>query len=276
MLPASRAHAQSREIHEVLRALFFALLAPLEDALPPDGRVILVPHGFLHGLPFQAFFDGARYALDRWELLFSPSAAIWHAGTQDTDTGHGGLPPLLMALPAPGIERVAGEVEQLAQLFGDARVYCGAEATVDRFRTEAQRPSRFLHLATHARFRSDNPLFSGFQLADGWVLARDLYEMSLHCELATLSACHTGVAAVEPGDELFGLVRGFLAAGARSVTGSRWAADDAATTTLMTEFYRGIVGGRSKADALRVAQRRTREEYPHPYYWAAFALFGRR
>ena len=76
--------------------------------------------------------------------------------------------------------------------------------------------------------------------------------------------------------ELFGLLRGFLAAGVRSVAASLWPADDAATAALMVRFYSLLAGGRTKAAALRTAQREVRDRYPHPYHWAAFALVGER
>ena len=69
---------------------------------------------------------------------------------------------------------------------------------------------------------------------------------------------------------------GFLGAGARSVAASLWSADDAATALLMESFYTRIAQGESTASALRGAQQRTREVYPHPYYWAAFGLVGQR
>jgi CHAT domain-containing protein len=122
----------------------------------------------------------------------------------------------------------------------------------------------------------DNPLFSGLQMADGWLFAHDLYESALSCDLATLSACQTGMVSVEAGDELFGLVRGFLAAGARSVTASLWPAHDHATALLMQQFYTHWQQGASKAAALRVAQQQMRCRYPHPYHWAAFVLVGER
>ncbi len=281
---AEQSHAAMRG---VLQRLYALLLKPLEADLRTE-QVTLVPHGVLHGLPFQAFFDGERYALDRYELAYAPSAAIWHAGVRRRDNaasqaegvagteGDGNRGPLLLiGLAGPGIEQVAAEVEQLARLIPEAELFCGNQATVERFRAHAGRCRR-IHLATHALFRADNPLFSGLRFADGWLLARDLYEMTLDCELATLSACRTGAAFVEPGDELFGLVRGFLASGVRSLAVSLWPADDAATAAMMGRFYTRLSQGVSRAAALRAAQRELRETYPHPYHWATFALVGER
>jgi CHAT domain-containing protein len=274
-------HAQElhQGIQNVLGRLYDLLLAPLASALKTE-KVVLVPHGVLHGLPFHAFYAGAQYALERWEFVYAPSAAVWHAGVRRREaSGDAQLSPpacaLLMGVPGPGIERIAVEVEQLATTLPTARVFCAEEATLDAFHAHAG-DCRLIHLATHALYRADNPLFSGLLFADGCLLARDLYATALDCDLATLSACRTGVTTVEPGDELFGLLRGFLAAGARAVAASLWPADDAATTSLMTRFYALLRRGESRAAALRAAQRQTQQEFPHPYHWAAFALVGER
>ena len=107
-------------------------------------------------------------------------------------------------------------------------------------------------------------------------MAHDLYPLRLNCELAMLSACRTGVSCVEPGDELFGLVRGFLTAGVRTLGASLWSADDNTTAQTMSRFYQEMLAGKSGVEALRTTQRAIRESSPHPYYWANFILIGSR
>jgi CHAT domain-containing protein len=263
---------------EVLNCLYQHLWKPLEAHVRTE-RVTVIPHGMLHGLPFHAFCDSGTALLDRHEFAYSPSAALWNAGRRSEAAARRerkpGCPLLVMGVPVAGIEEVVEEVEDIASVEPDARVFCGAEATLERFAAHAGE-CRAVHLATHALFRADNPLFSGLRFHDGWLLARDLYSLRLDCDLATLSACHTGVTQVAPGDELFGLVRGFLVAGARSIAASLWAADDKATSALMRRFYRHLAAGESRAASLRHAQKDVRETHPHAYHWAAFALIGER
>ncbi len=264
----------------VLARLYDLLLRPVADLLASECLVV-VPHAALHGLPFHAFFDGEHHALDQWEISYAPSAALWHRGAQNQDSDnakgvcYNELEALLVSVPSPGIEQVTQEVTRLAQLLPHACVLHGGAATLEAVQARAPH-CRLLHLATHALYRADNPLFSGLQLADGWLLARDLYATRLNCDLATLSACQTGVTQVASGDELFGLVRGFLAAGVRTVAASLWPADDQATAALMQEFYDRLLQGQSKAAALRGAQQAIQTQFPHPYHWAAFALIGER
>ena len=76
------------------------------------------------------------------------------------------------------------------------------------------------------------------------------------------------------GDEMVGLVRAFLVAGASRVMASLWPVDDAVTADFMDHFYRALRGGQTSAAALRQAQRAIRAMHPHPLYWAAFTLYG--
>ena len=80
---------------------------------------------------------------------------------------------------------------------------------------------------------------------------------------------------VTPGDELLGLVRGLLQAGAQSLVLSLWDVHDNATKDFMVEFYTELGKGHRKADAMRTASIRLRESRPHPYYWAPFLLIGK-
>ncbi|MBN2567833.1 MAG: CHAT domain-containing protein, partial [Deltaproteobacteria bacterium] len=122
------------------------------------------------------------------------------------------------------------------------------------------------------------PLDSALLLAadsnnDGLLRAADLYNLSLNADLVTLSACETALGRVSTGDDVVGFTRGFLYAGARSLISSLWQVDDRATRDLMVHFYINL-SKMSKDEALRQAQLETKEQYPHPYYWAAFLLTG--
>lgn len=140
---------------------------------------------------------------------------------------------------------------------------------------------RVLHLATHGDFRPDNPLFSGLALADGWLTTLDIFSLRLNASLVTLSACQTGRNVVAGGDELLGLMRALLYAGASSVVLSYWAVEDQSTARLMADFYSHLAGGSAKGAALRAAQQRfaadpdeALAQYRHPYYWAPFFMVG--
>ena len=131
-----------------------------------------------------------------------------------------------------------------------------------------------LHLACHAQFRSDNPRFSALHLHDAALTVDQAEALALKACTVVLSACETGLAEQDTGDEMVGLVRGFLVAGASRVLASLWPVEDQLTAGFMARFYGALRAGERPAKALRRAQLATRAERPHPYMWAAFALYG--
>jgi CHAT domain-containing protein len=171
-----------------------------------------------------------------------------------------------------------GEARTVASLFPDSRLLVRKDASETNFR-KAGSAFRRIHFATHGMFRADAPLSSGLFLAkdtdnDGVLTVGELYSTHLNADLVTLSACETGLGKIANGDDIVGLTRGFLYAGARSIVASLWSVDDRATAQLMESFYRNLAH-MSKLEALRQAQINTRRAFPHPFFWAAFQLTGR-
>ena len=99
--------------------------------------------------------------------------------------------------------------------------------------------------------------------------------MKLDAELVTIAACETAISQRSLGDELIGLTRSFLYAGASSVVASLWPVDSLSTQELMKEFYKNLKDGVGKAKALQKAQKEIIQKYPHPNYWAPFILVGK-
>ena len=137
------------------------------------------------------------------------------------------------------------------------------------------RHSTFVHVATHATFRQDNPMFSSFKLADGYVTALDLFSMNCQTNLVVMSGCKSGLGQVGGSDDLLGLMRGFFYAGARSLLLSLWNVNDESTVRLMKAFYAEWITGAPKAKALQKAMQTVRDAYPNPFYWAPFLLVGK-
>jgi len=118
-------------------------------------------------------------------------------------------------------------------------------------------------------------MFSSIRLGDAHLSLYDIYHLHLPAELIVLSGCATGLNAVTPGDELIGLVRGLLQAGAQSLVLSLWDVHDESTKDFMIAFYARLQQGQSKPVAMQAAMMELRESHPHPYYWAPFSLIGK-
>ncbi|WP_208343971.1 CHAT domain-containing protein, partial [Aetokthonos hydrillicola] len=110
---------------------------------------------------------------------------------------------------------------------------------------------------------------------DGILTAEDVSGLDLlNTELVVLSACETGLGAVQAGEGVFGLRRAFVLAGAKTLVMSLWKVPDQQTQELMTDFYRRLLQGEPRAEALRMAQLSMKSRYPHSYYWGAFICQG--
>jgi CHAT domain-containing protein len=234
-------------------------------------HLIIVPHEFLHFIPFQALLDGDEYLIDAFTLSYAPSATVFAKCQSRTfDSQHG---TLVMGVADAGAPLIRQEVETIAQAMPDSTLLLGDDATAEKLRTIGA-GSRVIHIATHGFFRQDNPLFSGIKLGDSVLSLYDLYQCRLPAELITLSGCATGLNVVSGGDELLGLIRGLFAAGAGTLLLSLWDVDDESTAEFMGAFYRSRLEGKSNAAALQGISA-LRKKRPHPYYWAAFGLSGR-
>ncbi|MGA9771335.1 MAG: CHAT domain-containing tetratricopeptide repeat protein [Blastocatellia bacterium] len=267
-----------RGTNEALNQLYKSIFAPLEAMLTTD-RLIIIPHGALHYVPFHALTDGSDYLIERFEISYAPSASVFklcrarHNSARASDFKFRISEMVALGIAEIGTPGIHEEMAALAALFPDAVMLTGDEATRDNL-LQAAPGGRFLHLASHGYFRRDNPMFSFLKLADSNLHFYNLLDLKLNAEMVTLSACHTGVNKVFPGDELHGLVRGFLYAGAPSVVASLWAVSDRSTAEFMREMYSHIRAGATKRTALRRAQLSIKDAYGHPYYWAPFVLMG--
>ncbi|HMV47748.1 MAG TPA: CHAT domain-containing protein [Blastocatellia bacterium] len=258
------------DVNDCLSQLRQALYDPVAN-LAKDRRLIFIPFGLLHNVPFQALFDGEKYLIEGHEITQAPSARVLK---------------LCAAAPVQSYERVSifgaadeiapqitEEIQAIRALFPTAECFAGAMATADSLRRKAP-ASDILHLAGHAVFRQDAPMFSAFKLADTWLNFYDICALRLPASLVTLSGCSTGASRIYAGDELMGLARGFLSAGAASLVVSLWAVNDPATARLMAAFYNHLRRGLTCRAALRAAALEVKSLHEHPYYWASFFIIS--
>jgi tetratricopeptide (TPR) repeat protein len=261
---------------QVLARLYTELIAPVADWIQASQRLIVIPHGVLHRIPFAALYDGTEYLIQQREVVVGPSASALTFCRRPIDTP--GLKPNRLVVANSDNGQLPGaitEAARVAQLLG-ARCLLEADATRAQV-IEQARQADVIHLAMHGFARLDAPLFSYLSLADGQLTALDCFELELDCSLVTLSACESGLAHIAPGDEQMGLPRALLYAGARSVLQTLWRVDDETTAELMERFYSGLAAGLGRARALRSAQLDALSHArgrSHPFFWAPWVLVG--
>jgi len=260
----------------LLQQLYTHLLAPCAAHLAGYTRLQIVPHGPLHYLPFHALHDGQHYVLERYAVSYLPGADLLR---YNRDSASASVPAIhAVALGHSFDDRLPHtlqEAQQVATLTG-GQALLDSRATISQLRAVAE-DCRIVHFATHGDFRNDNPLFSGLALDDGWLTTLDIFNLRLQASLVTLSACQTGRHVIGGGDELLGLMRAFLYAGAQSLVATLWSVEDQSTATLMGLFYTQLMAGATKGDALRHAQLAflaAGSRQAHPFFWAPFFLVG--
>jgi CHAT domain-containing protein len=255
---------------ERLRELYMELIAPVRESLKGK-HLVVVPHESLHTVPFHALFDGSRYLIDSFTISYAPSASIYVQcrRKQNKQTGIS----LILGVATEQTPHVDEEIQSVATLLPRPKVFSGVDASEAVLRENGPN-SRFIHIATHGFFRQDQPMFSGIRLGDTFLTLYDLYSLKLPDSHVTLSGCSTGLTAVVSGDEIMGLSRGLLFAGARDLLLTLWDVNDSSTAEFMKSFYASALEHQDPALALQNAIQQLRKQYPHPYYWAPFVLVG--
>ncbi len=258
-----------------------ALLGPLD--LQPGLRLVIVPHGPLHYLPFQALRLDGHYVIETHPVSVAPSMNIavqlaLRSPMIEAQLTAFGNPRIDDKYDLPG---AAAEVKELAHIFPRSTVYMGTAATKTQFREAASR-SPLLHVAAHAEADQIDPLYSRILLANeggkqNFLEAQEILGMPLRgTALVTLSACESGLGRIAQGDEVLGFTRSFLSAGTSSLISSLWPVSDDATAILMSTLYAELAKGRDIQEAMQAGQLAVLKEprMSHPFFWAPFNLIG--
>ena len=261
------------------QSLYKKLVAPILARLDRP-RLTFVAHGVLHYVPLAALHSGDEYLIDKFTVRLLPSASVMkYLRAGDTAYPAGAL---ILGNPDLGDPRLDLEFAQqeavaIAKMVPQSRALLRKDASETALRKYGQ-GFRYLHFATHGEFKADDPLASALYLAkdeqgDGLLTVGKLYSMRFDTDLVTLSACETGLGKIANGDDVVGLTRGFLYAGAATIVASLWKVDDQATSDLMRAFYTNL-SQTGKLDALRQAQLELKGKHPQPFFWAPFQLLG--
>jgi tetratricopeptide (TPR) repeat protein len=294
------------------RSLGAGLLHPLLPLLTPRvKRLVIVPDGALHRLPFDALrlMDG-RYLFERYSVGVAPSASAVVAlrarrsrgerggaaalrllaigdpaiATTIRDTSRDGeadddLSAIVTMNGAPKLIGAAREARLVARYAPTADVRLGGDATAAFLRRTDLRRYRVLHFATHALVDEQSLARTALALTpgegeNGLVGAGDLAALSLDADLVVLSACRSAGGVLVGGEGVQGLTSPLLQAGARAVVATNWRINDQRVVPFVERFYDGLARGLPVTDALRTAKLSALKAGEPPRIWAAFLAIG--
>lgn len=265
-----------------------------------NSRLLILPDGDLEYFPFAALKHDNRYLLQDVEISYLPSftAGLILQDTEDflqvsrakdslgkririfgnpvfkgkyTTTLKGQQTDIKL-MPLLGTKIETDAIGALFQLMPFQQ-----ESVLSSNLLDFTKKNDIIHLATHGYANTENALESFLALTDGPLYARTLYETAgiLRSRLIVLSACQTGIGASRE-DSPISLTNAFLIGGGNTVVSTLWSIDDAASASLMVQFYKNLKAGMSVSVSLRQAQLSilSTTKWSAPYYWAAFKTAG--
>jgi CHAT domain-containing protein len=293
-----------------LSELYEMLIQPIEAEISVKKNLVIVPHGMLHYLPFQALLSReGKYLIESFTISYVPSASVLKYARAKNKGNRVDL--FAVGNPATGLSPLPAaevEVKEVSAIFDKKLVLTGQQATKPSVKSHGPQYDMIL-LSTHGEMIESDPLKSNLRFTpsekdDGRLTVNEIFDMEIKANLVTLSACETALVRGETGDfpqgdDLIGLSRAFIHAGAPSVVASLWKVSDDSTVELMRAFYQNLKS-MSKSEALRKAQldlmkssirfhvergsggitqsinyqRDMSIECSHPFFWAPFILLG--
>lgn len=262
---------------EHARQLYLYLIQPMVPYLGTH-HLVIIPHEELNSIPFQALLDPAtgKYLGETYAVSYSPSATVL-AGLPQTENLASGK---LLAVADPVLSAAFDEVTAIGKLYPNRSKVMIAATKADL--KSLVRDYNLVHLSMHGEFNQRDPMLSYVQLKpsppdDGRMTAAEMFGLNLKENAVTvLSACETGRVTAGHSNEVEGIVRALLYAGAGTLVLSAWKVDAAATNVWMQTFYReGQRNPPAEAARLALIAVKERPNYNHPYFWAPFLLTGK-
>jgi CHAT domain-containing protein len=270
--------------------LYQTLLAPVEDILGPGRVIVIEPDEAIVDLPFQALVTRDGRYLGEFHSLVLSFGIVIEQNLRPAGTLSRGARAVVVGStanfvgPDTTFDSAIDAVKKawdVARLFPHAALLTGQTATVEDMEPQLARAELF-HYVGHAMssVRQEGLIMlpkRGAANAEVWT-AKNLASGSLgRLNLAVLSACSTGKNFRGRRETHGELVRALLLAGVPSIVGSRWDVDSRETGRLMDAFYAALTSGQTVSSSMQAAESalRNQPETRHPYYWAAFAVFGR-
>ena len=270
------------------QSLYSLLIAPVNQRLDPNRTLVIETEGLLARLPFEVLMDASgHYLIERGPIVHSPGPygeARMHPDTAISP----GLSALVVGSAASSpdsgmfaVPNVPAGADTIAGAFHFPRVLKGSEATLSAV-AGALPMAEVFHFAGHAIATSNHTglMLEGGDTRTGIPVLLDahvLRNLKLHnMKLAVLAACSTDSG--EGGSRGFDSVADALqTSGVPHVVASRWAVDSIESSTSMDYFYRSLLSGQTVSAATRLTSQNMllNPRTAHPYYWAAFAAYGR-
>jgi CHAT domain-containing protein/tetratricopeptide (TPR) repeat protein len=278
-------------LHAAMRAAYGQLVREALSATAPRSRIVIVPDGPMHALPFAALNDAGGYLIERASIAIAGSTSLYlyalhrdrelaaNAATSVLIVGEPGIDPRLGLSPLPFAEAEARELKSF--LYKDAETLYGTQATTRQFLAAAKNAT-IIHFAGHGRANPARPwtsmLFLAPEGADrgeltAWKLLTEAPDLA-KTRLIVLAACDTASGDSVGPEGVAPLVRPLIAARVPAVVGTLTDVSDATAKDLLVSFHCHYRHGDDVAVALQNAQRAMLRKTKSAGAWALFQVVG--
>jgi CHAT domain-containing protein len=271
--------AEANFDEQASRQLFLYLIQPVLSSIKST-HLIVVPHEELNLIPFQALQNPitGKYLGESFAISYAPSATVLASLESKSPLKSG---PLL-AVADPSMGDAKEEIDAIGKLY-PSRSKVMAEPFASKLDVKTcVSDYNVVHLSVHGQFDASDPLLSYLQFKsdppdDGRLTAAEMFGLPLQKNsLVVLSACETGRVQATRANELLGVVRSLLYAGAGNLVLSSWKVNAESTKLWMETFYQeGQTNSPAEAARLALVTVKSRPEYSHPFFWAPFIMTGK-
>ncbi len=272
--------------------LYNALIAPIEKDIANKKVIAIIANGWLRYLPFQSLAkptaDGdLRFLISDKSIVYLDSVIAVSRNESPQLSSMANI--TIFANPDGTLTGANKEAELISKLFTKTTMSFVQKPFNVSLINQFSKKADILHLATHgyldggdidSSFLVSGKKQIGNKSVKQKIYLKDIYDLNLsNSKLVILSGCDTGKVgnlSNEPDDIVGSLATAFRVAGANTILASLWNAHDDATKIIMQNFYENIQAGSNKAEALRKAELKVKEnpKYGHPLFWALFNLIG--
>ena len=264
---------------ETSRQLFLYLIQPMLPSIK-SRHLVLVPHEELNSIPFQALQDPAtgKYLGETFAISYAPSATVLASLANQSIAKSGRL----LAVADPSIHEASDEVNAIGKLYPGRSKLVAQEAASKADVKAWVSNYDVVHFSVHGSFNSSDPLLSYLQFKEapsdnGRLTAAEMFGLPLQKNSwVVLSACETGRVEATHANEVVGMVRSLLYAGAARLVLSSWEVNAGSTRLWMETFYRQVQNTQpAEAARLALIAVKSHPEYSHPFFWAPFVMTGK-
>lgn len=266
-------------------ALYDLLITPIADQMKDKKNLCIIPNGKLSSIPFQCLGtvddkQNFHFLVEDYAIFYTSKIDIFRKNHKDRKMENS---TAIFGNPDKSLPGATVEAKEISKLIDGSAVFVEEQATEDKAKQSLANNS-YVHFATHGVLDYEKAENSYLLFApssgdnnDGKLTIAEINGLSKPTSsLVVLSACETAVSKEEVKGFYTSPANAFLINRVDVVIGSLWKVPDETTNLMLLEFYKNLKNGKTKVQALRIAQAFISQnpKYQHPFYWSAFVLYG--